>query len=166
MVGTDVPAAAIRPGGRAAKAIRDLPPAAFAFVMATGIVSAGTYTLGPVWVSRTLLTAATVGLVVLAGMLLVRLGRYRPNVAADARAPEKTFGFFTIVAGINVLGVRFASAGHPTVTAGLAALGAGLLRGAASGPPASLPPTPERGSGAGGGEGTRRPRGVGAPAPG
>ena len=41
MVGTDVPAAAIRPGGRAAKAIRDLPPAAFAFVMATGIVSAG-----------------------------------------------------------------------------------------------------------------------------
>jgi hypothetical protein len=40
-------------------------------------------------------------------------GRVRSNVAADIRAPNRVFGFFTITAGIDVLGVRFAAAGHP-----------------------------------------------------
>jgi tellurite resistance protein TehA-like permease len=43
-------------------AIRDLDPGYFAFVMATGIISTGTYLLGPSWLSRTLLVVAAAGL--------------------------------------------------------------------------------------------------------
>ena len=32
-------------------------------------------------------------------------------MAADLRAPDRVFGFFTFTAGLNVLGVRFAEAG-------------------------------------------------------
>ncbi len=126
MAGTDTQAAAVRPAGRMTKAIRNLPPAAFAFVMATGIISVGTGALGPAWLSRALLVTATAGLVILTGMLAARLWRYPANVTADARAPDKTFGFFTIVAGAEVVGVRFDAAGHPMVTAVLAALAAAL----------------------------------------
>jgi len=154
MVGTDVTAVAAPPAGRASRAARDLPPACFAFVMATGIISTGTYALGPAWVSRTLLVAAIAGLALLAGMLVVRLWRYRPGVVADIRAPERTFGFFTVVAGINVLGVRLQSAGHPMVTAVLAALAAAVWLGLTYALPASLLLTRERDSVLGGVNGT------------
>jgi tellurite resistance protein TehA-like permease len=49
---------------------------------------------------------ATAGLIVLAAMLLTRLARYRPAVVADARSPVRAFGFFTVVAGLDVLGLR------------------------------------------------------------
>ena len=38
-----------RPASRAAAAVRDLHPGYFAFVMATGIISTGTFLLGPSW---------------------------------------------------------------------------------------------------------------------
>jgi tellurite resistance protein TehA-like permease len=106
--------------------------------MATGIVSAGTFLLGPSWLSRVLLVAAAAGLVLLTGALLVRLAIYRRNVAADIRAPERVFGFFTIVAGTNVLGVRLAAAGHPVTTAVLAGLAAPVWLVLTYGVPASL----------------------------
>lgn len=154
MVGTDVPAISAQPAGRAAKAIRDLPPACFSFVMATGIISAGTYTLGPAWLSRALLAVASAGLVLLAGMLAIRLWRYRSRVIADVRAPERTFGFFTIVAGIDVLGARFAGAGHPLVTAILAAFAAAAWLCLTYAIPASLLLTRDRDSVIGGVNGT------------
>jgi len=154
MVGTDTQAAEVRPAGRMAKTIRDLPPAAFAFVMATGIISVGTDAFGPAWLSRALLAAAAVGLVVLAGMLLARLLRYPANVAADARAPEKTFGFFTIVAGTEVVGVRLDAAGHPMVTAVLAMLAAALWLGLTYALPAGLLLAREKDSVIGGVNGT------------
>ncbi len=138
MISADTQAAEARPAGRMTKAIRDLPPAAFALVMATGIISVGTDAFGPAWLSRTLLAAATIGLVVLAGLLLARLVRYPANVTADARAPEKTFGFFTIVAGIEVVGVRYDTAGHPLVTAVLAMVAAALWLGLTYALPAGL----------------------------
>jgi tellurite resistance protein TehA-like permease len=112
--------------GRAATAIRDLNPGYFAFVMATGIISTGTFLLGPAWLSRTLLAVAVAGLVVLSVALVIRLVRFRPSVVADARAPERVFGFFTITAGLDVLGVRLAFAGHPLATAILAGLAAAV----------------------------------------
>jgi len=154
MIGADTQAAEVRPAGRMAKAIRDLPPAAFAFVMATGIISVGADAFGPAWLSRALLVAAAAGLVVLAGMLLARLVRYPANVAADARAPEKTFGFFTIVAGAEVVGVRLDAAGHPMVTAVLAMLAAALWLGLTYALPAGLLLTREKGSVLGGVNGT------------
>lgn len=103
-----------------AVAIRDLHPGYFAFVMATGIISTGTFLLGPSWLSRVLLFLASAGFVVLLGALILRSIFYRSNLVKDARSPERVFGFFTIVAGTDVLGIRFDAAGHPLITAVLA----------------------------------------------
>jgi tellurite resistance protein TehA-like permease len=124
--------------GRAAAAVRDLHPGYFAFVMATGIISTGTYLLGPSWLSQALLVVAAAGLVVLGVALATRLVCYRSHVAADLRAPDRVFGFFTITAGLDVLGVRLAAAGHPLVTAILAAVAAALWLLLTYGVPASL----------------------------
>ena len=110
--------------GRAAAAIRDLDPESFAFVMATGIISAAAFLFGPAWLSRALLVLASAGLVLLSVALVIRLVVYRDSVVADLRAPERVFGFFTIVAGIDVLGFRLDVAGHPLATAVLAAVAA------------------------------------------
>jgi tellurite resistance protein TehA-like permease len=127
-----------RPVGRAGTAVRDLYPGYFAFVMATGIVSTGTFLLGPSWLSRALLGIAAAGLVVLTVALAARLVAFRPSVAADFRAPERVFGFFTVTAALDVLGVRIASAGHPLVTAILAAVAAAVWLLLTYGVPASL----------------------------
>ena len=79
----DAAAAQTRPLGRVDTAIRDLNPGYFAFVMATGIVSTGTFLLGPSWLSRALLVVASAGLVVLSVALVIRLVKFRPNVAAQ-----------------------------------------------------------------------------------
>ena len=123
---------------RTATAIRDLYPGYFAFVMATGIISTGTFLLGPSWLSRALLAAASAGLVVLGAALVIRLALFRSSVAADIQAPDRVFGFFTIVAGIDVLGARLAAAGHPLVTAILAGLAAAVWLVLTYGVPASL----------------------------
>ena len=139
---------------RTATAIRDLHPGYFAFVMATGIISTGTFLLGPSWLSKGLLVVASIGLVVLSTALVVRLAVFRSSVAADIQAPERVFGFFTIVAGIDVLGVRLGAAGHPLATAILAGLAAALWLALTYGVPASLLLTRERDSVLGGVNGT------------
>lgn len=113
-----------RRSGRTAAAIRTLHPSSFSFVMATGIVSTAAVLLGPAWLARVLLVIASAGLVVLAAVLAIRITVYRQDVVADVKTPERVFGFFTIVAGLDVLGVRLDSAGYPSVTAVLAGLAA------------------------------------------
>ena len=115
-----------RPRGQLMLAARDLHPGYFSFVMATGIVSTGAQLLGPSWLSVALLVAACAGLVVLSAALAFRLARFRSRVAADVRTPERAFGFFTITAGLDVLGVRFETDGHPAVTAVLGGLAAAV----------------------------------------
>jgi tellurite resistance protein TehA-like permease/quercetin dioxygenase-like cupin family protein len=127
-----------RAASRAAAAVRDLHPGYFAFVMATGIISTGMSLLGPPWLSRVLLTAAAAGLAVLTAALAARVTFFRPSLAADFKAPERVFGFFTIVAGLDVLGVRLAAAGHPLATAILAGLAAVVWLLLTYGVPASL----------------------------
>ena len=97
---------------RSAHAVRDLDPGAFAFVMATGTISEGAFLLGPAWLSRVLLVVAAIGLVLLSAALVIRVAVFRARVAADIRAPERVFGFFTIVAGLDVLGIRLDAAGR------------------------------------------------------
>jgi tellurite resistance protein TehA-like permease len=140
--------------GRAATVIRDLNPGAFAFVMATGIISTGTFLLGPSWLSQTLLVIASIGLVVLIVALVIRLGRWRSRVAADFRDPERVFGFFTVSASCDLLGTRFASAGHPIVTTVLACLAATVWSVLTYGVPASLLLAGQRESALGGVDGT------------
>ena len=90
--------------------------------LATGIISTGTFLLGPSWLSGALLGAASAGLVVLGAALTARLVFFHSSVAADIKAPDRVFGFFTITADLDVLGVRLALAGHPLATAILAGL--------------------------------------------
>jgi len=144
--GTGAGGGQTRSPGRSATAIADLDPGYFAFVMATGTISAGMFLLGPSWLSRALLVVASIGLVLLGAALVIRLAIFRSSLAADIQAPERVFGFFTIVAGIDVLGVRLAAAGHPLATAILAALAAAAWLALTYGVPASLLLTRERAS--------------------
>ena len=128
----------VRPAGRAAAAVRDLHPGYFAFVMATGIISTGTFLLGPSWLSTALLVAASAGLAVLGVALAARLVFFRAAVIADVKAPDRVFGFFTVTAGLDVLGVRFSFGGHPLVTAVLSAVAAAVWLVLTYGVPASL----------------------------
>jgi tellurite resistance protein TehA-like permease len=140
--------------GRAGAAVRGLNPGYFAFVMATGIISTGTFLLGPSWLSQALLAAASAGLAVLAVALAARVAFFRSTVAADIRAPDRVFGFFTISAGLDVLGVRLAVAGHPLPAAILAGLAAAMWLVLTYGVPASLLLTRAPGSVLGGVNGT------------
>jgi hypothetical protein len=73
-------------GDKTARVARELPPRAFAFVMATGIISVGAFRLGPSWLSRVLLVFACGGLGFLAIALVVRCWRYPAFVVADWRS--------------------------------------------------------------------------------
>jgi tellurite resistance protein TehA-like permease len=106
--------------------------------MATGIISTGTFLLGPPWLSRVLLIAASAGLVVLTAALVARVTFFRSSLAADIKAPDRVFGFFTIPAGLDVLGVRLGTAGHPLGTAILSGLAAAVWLVLTYGVPASL----------------------------
>jgi tellurite resistance protein TehA-like permease len=109
-----------------ARQVRNLPPASFAFVMATGIVSTGVHSFGPAWLSRFLLIVAGGGLLILGAALVARVVVFPADVRRDAAAPERVFGFFTLVAALDVLGVRLDLDGHPMVTAVLAAVAAAI----------------------------------------
>jgi tellurite resistance protein TehA-like permease len=118
--------------------IQSLSPGYFPFVMATSIISAGTFLLGPSWLSRTLLVIASAALAVLTVALVIQLVFFRPTVAAGLHDPGHAFSFFAIAAGMDVTGIRLAAAGHPLVTAILAGLGAAVWLVLTYGVPASL----------------------------
>ncbi len=113
-----------RSPGRIAAAVQSLSPGYFPFLMATSIISTGTFLLGPSWLSRVLLVIAAAGFVVLSAAVVIQLVLFRPSVAASFRDAGRLFGFFAIAAGVDVLGIRLAAAGHPLVTAVLAGVAA------------------------------------------
>ncbi len=80
--------------------------------MATGILSSARSLNGSTAVSAALLVIAAAGLVVLVALTLTRVVLFRPAVVADLRDPARAFGFFTIVAGLDVVAVRLDTAGH------------------------------------------------------
>ncbi|HEX6445979.1 MAG TPA: hypothetical protein VF053_12880, partial [Streptosporangiales bacterium] len=105
------------------ESVRTLHPSYFALVMATGIVSAGLRDHGVPALSTALmwLTAACyLFLVVLLGW---RLLAFAGEVRRDGSDPQRGFGFFTFVAGTEVLGTRLALAGHHGAATGLLVLG-------------------------------------------
>lgn len=105
---------------RLAGAVRRLPSGSFAFVMATGIVSTAFHIIDSSLISQCLLVVAIIGLVVLTVAYIWRLVAYGSDLVQDVREPSRSFGFFTIVAGINVVGIRLYTQGSPTVTIMLA----------------------------------------------
>lgn len=100
---------------RLGTAVSKLPPGAFAFVMATGIVGAAFSLVGQPTVTLVLLIIAVVALIVLLCALVWRIVRHWSRVYADARNPAIAFGFATIVAALNVVGALFYSI-EPVVT--------------------------------------------------
>lgn len=91
--------------------VRELAPACFAPVMATGIVSRAVAIEGARHLSWALFGLGLAGFAVLAVALVWRVVAHRPRVVADVDAPGRVFGFFTFVAGSEVLAARLASAG-------------------------------------------------------
>ncbi|WP_068422985.1 tellurite resistance/C4-dicarboxylate transporter family protein [Janibacter terrae] len=87
-------------------AVAGLPPGAFAFVMATGIVSVGMDQQGRALPSTVLLVVAATAWVALVLALLVRLVGHRDRALADLHDPRLAFGYFTVVAGTCVFAVR------------------------------------------------------------
>lgn len=96
-----------------------LTPGYFALVMASGIVSLGLKLVGFDWASAILFVIAGVSWVVLVVLNGWRFARYRAEMVADFRSSRRAFGFFTFVAGTNVLGARMAAEGWFDITAGL-----------------------------------------------
>ncbi|MGD7002601.1 tellurite resistance/C4-dicarboxylate transporter family protein [Corynebacterium halotolerans] len=108
--------------------VMTLPPGAFAFVMATGIVAVGLENLGLSAASLVLLILTALGYVVLVLMAATRILRWRHLVAGDLRNSGRSFGFFTFVAGTDVLGVALVEHGahQPALVLLLIGLVAGL----------------------------------------
>lgn len=103
MTGLDsAPAQAIR------ESVRTLNPGYFALVMGTGIVSVAMHNQHRYALSTALLVLAAVAYVVLIGLNLVRVLLFGGEVVADLTDPRRAFGYFTFVAGTEVLGTRLA----------------------------------------------------------
>lgn len=113
----------IADSGRLQGAVRGLAPGYFALVMASGIVSIGMRQHGRIALSVLLLTVCATSFVVLAVLNVWRVLWHRDAVASDFNDPARGFGFFTFIAGGNVLGVRLAMDGHHVMAAVLLAVG-------------------------------------------
>ncbi|GEL18070.1 tellurite resistance/C4-dicarboxylate transporter family protein [Pseudonocardia asaccharolytica] len=104
-------------------AVATLDPGYFALVMATGIVSVGVGNLGLGTLSAILMWLAVACYAVLVVLSCWRWIAFRANVLADFSDPRRGFGFFTFVAGTDVLGARLLADGHHGVALGLLACG-------------------------------------------
>ncbi|MFG3258893.1 tellurite resistance/C4-dicarboxylate transporter family protein [Streptomyces sp. NPDC048172] len=100
--------------------VRELAPACFAPVMATGIVSRALDQAAGARQAAALLFGAALALhLVLLTATVARAVRHRDRLAADLREPARFFGAFTLVAATGVLASRLATGPLRGVTAAL-----------------------------------------------
>jgi tellurite resistance protein TehA-like permease len=99
--------------------VRTLYPGAFAFVMATGIVSNAFFALDRRVLSDVLLGVNVVAFPVLVVALVARAVCHRRELGRDLIDPRLVFSFFTIVAGGDVLGLQFMLRGDRTLALAL-----------------------------------------------
>ncbi|WP_020578177.1 tellurite resistance/C4-dicarboxylate transporter family protein [Actinopolymorpha alba] len=118
--------------------MRTLHPSYFALVMATCIISVNLHQLGLLPLSLLLLWIAAASYVVLIVLSLWRLVSYPAVMAEDLRDPQRGFGFFTFVAGTNVLGTRLLLDGHELAAIALLVLGGLAWIGLGYGVPAAV----------------------------
>jgi len=109
--------------GRARGTVERLTPGYFALVMGTGIISVGMRLEGLDLLSAGLMALCAGAFAALVLLNAWRLVAYRASVVEDFRDPSRAFGFFTFVAGTNVLGVRLAMSGLEVATAALLVVG-------------------------------------------
>ncbi|WP_353509022.1 tellurite resistance/C4-dicarboxylate transporter family protein [Intrasporangium sp.] len=105
--------------GRVGGLVEKLTPGYFALVMASGIISIGLNLSGFRALSIALLVVCIVAYVALVVLNVWRFAGHRAAMIDDFRDPKRAFGFFTFVAGTNVLGTRIAAEGWHTATAWL-----------------------------------------------
>ena len=103
--------------------IERLAPGYFAAVMATGIISLALLLHGHLSLSRVFFGVAIALYAVLIVAYLGRLVVFPRRVWADLTDARQVFGYFTFVAGTDVLGTRFAVDGTDGVALGLGVLG-------------------------------------------
>ena len=103
--------------GRVRRSVRGLAPGYFAFVMASGIISVGLLLEGFDALSVVLLGVCAASFAVLLTLSLWRFAAYRRDLVGDFTDPRRAFGFFTFVAGANVLAIRLGAQGWATGTA-------------------------------------------------
>ena len=103
--------------------VRTLHPGYFALVMATGIVSIGLHADHQDALSVALLWLAGLAYAVLLIATAYRLVSFRSELATDLADPARAFGFFTFVAGTDVLGARLALDAHHRAALALLAVG-------------------------------------------
>src|SRR5512138_2549675 len=87
--------------------VRDLFPAYFALVMATGIVSIACHLLGMDFLAFPLFYLNQFFYIVLWLLTLARIFRYPARVIDDLSNHRVGTGYLTLVAGTNVLGSQF-----------------------------------------------------------
>lgn len=114
-----VDSALARPDETRRWSVAELSPGYFALVMATGIVSVGLQMRGLNTASQILFALTGLAYVVLVVLNITRLVRHRRLMLTDLRDPRRAFGFFTFVAGSNVLGFRAGIEGWYAVMAAL-----------------------------------------------
>ena len=105
---------------RTVHAVAGLTPGYFALVMATGIVSVGLHLENRDAASWLLLVLSGAAFLVLLVLTAWRFAVFRDAVVEDFTDPRRGFGFFTFVAGTNVLGVRLGLEGLHAATAAFA----------------------------------------------
>jgi tellurite resistance protein TehA-like permease len=93
---------------RVRRAVAGLHPSYAALVMATGIVSTGLATFGFEILSDIALVVTIVAFAILVVGYTWRGLAYRRRTLAEATDPSRAFGYFCLVAGANVLGLRLA----------------------------------------------------------
>lgn len=98
-------------------AVAGLAPGYFALVMASGIISIGLELQGFEVLSMILLLVCATAFVVLLSLTAWRFVSFRSAFRGDFMDPRRAFGFFTFVAGTNVLGVRLGMEGWYWATA-------------------------------------------------
>jgi len=89
---------------RAPSALATFSPAYFALVMATGIISIASGSLGFSWVARVLFAINLVAYVTIWVIQLTRLVRYPGAMLADLASHERGAGFLTVVAATTLVG--------------------------------------------------------------
>jgi tellurite resistance protein TehA-like permease len=104
-------------GSRALQAVQTLTPGYFALTMASGIISVGLELEGLHALSAAFLVVCVVSFAVILVLNLARLVRFPADMRHDFVDPVRAFGFFTFIAGTNVLGARLGMAGSPGTTA-------------------------------------------------
>jgi tellurite resistance protein TehA-like permease len=113
--------------GGAHGVLADLPPAGFAMVMATGIVSVASHLEGFPRLAQALFALNILAWTVLWALNLLRASRYPGRFLADLGSHARAPGFFTAVAATGVLGAQFASlAGNYRVASALFVLAVAL----------------------------------------